>query len=43
TYYMRRMSKMFNDQFYREVSLDRRLENITVHKYDSRIQERQEE
>ncbi|CAG8834054.1 13535_t:CDS:2, partial [Racocetra persica] len=42
TYYMRRMSKTFNDQFYREVPLDKKLENMTLHKYDSRIQERQE-
>ncbi|CAG8808686.1 12911_t:CDS:2, partial [Racocetra persica] len=43
TYYMKRMSKTFNDQFYREVPLDKKLENMTLHKYDSRIQEQQEE
>ncbi|CAG8762068.1 9749_t:CDS:2, partial [Gigaspora rosea] len=41
--YMKRMAKTFYDQFYYEVSLDEKLENMTLHKYDSRIQEHQEE
>ncbi|RIB30625.1 hypothetical protein C2G38_2321595 [Gigaspora rosea] len=41
--YMNRMAKTFYDQFYYEVSLDKKLENMTLHKYDSRIQERWEE
>ncbi|RIB12444.1 hypothetical protein C2G38_2258030 [Gigaspora rosea] len=41
--YMKRMAKPFNDQFYYKVSLDEKLENMTLHKYDSRIQEHREE
>ena len=42
-YYMEQMAKTFNDQFYYETSLDQKLENMTLHSYDARIQERQEE
>jgi len=41
--YMKRMAKSFNDQYYHEVSTEERLENMTLHKYDARIQERCEE
>ncbi|CAG8789724.1 2394_t:CDS:2, partial [Racocetra persica] len=41
-YYMGRMAKMFNDQFHHEISLDKKLENITLHKYDDRIREQRE-
>src|SRR5436190_9839019 len=40
---MKRMAKSFNDQYYHEVSTEERLENMTLHKYDARIQERCEE
>ncbi|CAG8561670.1 24650_t:CDS:2 [Gigaspora rosea] len=43
SHYMRRMSKTFNDQFYYETPLDEKLENMTLHKYDDRIQEQREE
>ncbi|RIB19513.1 hypothetical protein C2G38_2181617 [Gigaspora rosea] len=42
-YYMERMAKTFNDQFYYEIPLDEKLENMTLHKYDDRIKERREE
>ncbi|RIB14848.1 hypothetical protein C2G38_2143860 [Gigaspora rosea] len=43
SYYMGRMAKTFNDQLYYKVSLDKKLENMTLHKYDDRIKERQKE
>ncbi|RIB26774.1 hypothetical protein C2G38_2029950 [Gigaspora rosea] len=43
SYYMERMAKTFNDQLYYEVSLDKKLENMTLHKYNDRIKERREE
>ncbi|CAG8596582.1 15342_t:CDS:2 [Racocetra persica] len=38
-YYMERMSRTFNDQFYYEVPSNEKLENMTLHRYDDRIQE----
>ncbi|CAG8667369.1 4434_t:CDS:2 [Cetraspora pellucida] len=38
-YYMRQMAKMFNDQFYYKISLDKKLENMTFHKYNDHIKE----
>ncbi|RIB21288.1 hypothetical protein C2G38_2177073 [Gigaspora rosea] len=43
SYYMGRMAKTFNDQLHYEVSLDEKLENMTLHKYDDHIKERKEE
>ncbi|CAG8501206.1 11103_t:CDS:2 [Racocetra persica] len=43
SYYMRRMAKTFNDQLHYEISLDKKLENMTLHKYDDYIKKRQEE
>ncbi|RIB16547.1 hypothetical protein C2G38_2189627 [Gigaspora rosea] len=42
-YYIERIAKTFNDQFYYEIPLDEKLENMTLHKYDDRIKERREE
>ncbi|RIB02165.1 hypothetical protein C2G38_2292263 [Gigaspora rosea] len=42
-YYMERMAKTFNDQFHYEIPLEDKLENMTLHKYDDRIKEWQEE
>ncbi|RIB06454.1 hypothetical protein C2G38_2046776 [Gigaspora rosea] len=42
-FYMERMAKTFNDRFYYETFLDEKLENLTLHNYDARITERQEE
>ncbi|RIB13023.1 hypothetical protein C2G38_2041331 [Gigaspora rosea] len=39
SYYIGRMAKTFNDQLHHEVSLDEKLENMTLHKYDDRIKE----
>ncbi|CAG8444926.1 4515_t:CDS:2, partial [Scutellospora calospora] len=41
--YIKRIAKTFNDQFYYEVPLNKKLENMTLHKYDFRIQEHLEE
>ncbi|CAG8837918.1 30596_t:CDS:2 [Gigaspora margarita] len=42
-FYMERMAKTFNDQFYYETSLDKKLENLLPHNYDARITKRREE
>ncbi|CAG8743839.1 22481_t:CDS:2, partial [Cetraspora pellucida] len=42
-HYMEQMAKTFNDRFYYETSLDEKLENMTLHSYNSHIQEQQEE
>ncbi|CAG8817343.1 32511_t:CDS:2, partial [Gigaspora margarita] len=42
-YYMEQMAKTFNDQFYYEIPLEDKLENMTLYKYNDRIKEQQKE